>query len=70
MQALIFLYTVEIKQRDVASLPYLQGTFLARSLSSKLFLHLRIAQQVLVWIWTEFTVFSEGSWAVPGTHKL
>ena len=39
MQALIFLYTVEIKWQDMASLPYLQGTFSARSLSAKLFLH-------------------------------
>lgn len=57
MQALIFLYTVEIKQQDTASLPYLQGTFSARSLSAKLFLHLSITQQVLLWLWTEFTVF-------------
>lgn len=40
MQAFILLYTVEIKQQDMASLPYLQGTFSARSLSAKLFPHL------------------------------
>lgn len=61
-QALIFLYTVERKQKDMASLPCLQDTFPARSLSAKLFLHLSITQQVLLWLQTEFTVFSEGSW--------
>lgn len=54
----------------MASLPYLQGTFSARSLSAKLFPYLSTTQQVLLWLQTESTVFSEGSWTVPSAHKL